>query len=289
MTIEQSYREFSDSLSQLYERREAENIADWVFENVTRLNRLQKRIELKKDISKEDQNKLENFLKQLLQHKPVQYVLNEAWFYRLKFYVNENVLIPRPETEELVSWVVEEATQSDISNAVKILDVGTGSGCISVALKKTLPFAEITAIDVSSEALAVAEKNAKELNVLINFMQLDFLNRKFSHTLHRYDIIVSNPPYIPFTEKVKLSKNVVAYEPPVALFVADEKSFVFYKAIADFGNKHLEKGGNIYVEIHEDYANEVSDIFLRKGYLTEIRKDIYGKNRMIKAVKRFGL
>ncbi|HVZ96537.1 MAG TPA: peptide chain release factor N(5)-glutamine methyltransferase [Chitinophagaceae bacterium] len=283
MTIEQVYHELSDGLSRLYERREAENIADWVFENVTGLNRLQRRADRTTVLSQEDHSKVKNYLLQLLQHKPVQYVLNEAWFYKMKFYVNEDVLIPRPETEELVSWIIEDVKRSDITDAPKILDVGTGSGCISVALKKSLPFADVAAIDISELALIVAGKNARQLDASIDFMQLDFLDKKSSNILPRYDIIVSNPPYIPLNEKEKLSKNVAAFEPAAALFVDDKEPFIFYKTIAGFGSTHLEKNGKIYVEIHEAYAREVAEIFAEQNYLIEIRKDVYGRNRMIKA------
>lgn len=283
MTIEHSYNDFVSNLLGIYDEREATNIANWVFENVTGLDNLKRRANEKKELAETLQSKVKDYLQQLLQHKPVQYVLREAWFYKMKFYVNEDVLIPRPETEELVSWIVEDVNKND---SIKILDVGIGSGCIAIALKKNIPDADITAVDISENALTVANKNARELNASIRFIQADFLNDQSSYIPGRYGIIVSNPPYIPLEERTKLSKNVTDFEPAVALFVTNEDSFVFYRAIAEFSQTHLTEEGKIYVEIHEDYADEVRKIFLENNFVTEIRDDMYGKKRMIKATRK---
>lgn len=284
MTIAELYNDFVSRLSGIYDKREAANITDWVMESVTALSRAKILASPEFDVSEKNRGILHNYLHQLLQHKPVQYVLNEAWFYKMKFYVNEQVLIPRPETEELVSWIVEEDKIDE--SRISILDIGTGSGCIAVSLKKNIPRAAVTAIDISEKALKVANKNARELNTPIQFLQIDFLNDQSSDRLHCYDVIVSNPPYIPINEREKLARNVAAFEPPVALFVNNDTPFLFYEVIAAFSKKHLNENGKIYTEVHEGYATEVSKIFSEKNFIPEIRKDMYGKNRMIKAIRK---
>lgn len=289
MTIEEAYNNFTQQLKSISEVREANNIADWVFESagLKRLDRITNKLN---QINESTHKQLNEKLRQLLQHKPVQYVLNEAWFYKMKFFVNEHVLIPRPETEELVEWVVEEIRNKKLEIRNKevlfsILDIGSGSGCIPVALKKELPDAAITSIDISYEALEVAKQNATTQNVKIEFIQLDFLDVKSIKPLPLFNIIVSNPPYIPENEKSKLDKNVVDHEPHLALFVGDNDPFIFYKTIAAFAKTHLKKEGEIFVEVHENYAEEVKKIFEGKNFKTETRKDIYGRERMIKACK----
>lgn len=292
MTIEELYKYFVEQLKTIYDEREAENIADWVFESegIKRLDRITYK---QKPINELNNKKINLKLQQLLQHKPVQYVLNEAWFYKMKFFVNEHVLIPRTETEELAEWIVEEIKnkKSEIKNKevlqltthnseLTVLDVGTGSGCVAIAIKKELPNAEVFAIDVSENALKVAQKNAADLDAKINFLHLNFLDEKWQ-SLQTFDIIVSNPPYIPANEKIKLDKNVVDHEPHVALFVEDDDPFIFYKKIVEFADQHLHSTGKIFVEVHEDFSKEVEQIFTEKNFKTERRKDLYGRERMI--------
>jgi release factor glutamine methyltransferase len=240
---------------------------------------INKNVEVEQDILQ----KLQHYLSELLSHKPVQYVLNEAWFYKRKFYVNEHVLIPRPETEELVEWVISEIMSSKESNVLKILDIGTGSGCIAISIKKELENIDLTAVDLSKESLEVAAKNADLLNAKIDFIEIDFLNEAVWSSLGKYDVIVSNPPYIPENEKEKLAKNVTDFEPGLALFVANDDPFIFYRKIAKFAHAHLKQGGKIFAEIHEEYPDQVADIFSSDGFKTEIAKDIYGKERMLRA------
>ncbi len=290
MTTEQFYNHFLKELTCIYEEREALNITDWVFENVTHLKKWERRGSLYK-LSNEQLSKLKQYLNELLAYKPVQYVLNEAWFYRMKFFVNEDVLIPRPETEELVSLVVYDvrSTKYDvqcedpITIGSRILDIGTGSGCIAISIKKELPKCNITAIDVSEQALSVAKKNAEDLDAKIEFVNINFLDESIWDQLGEYNIIVSNPPYIPEKEKEILSKNVTEFEPGIALFVPNDDPFILYKSIAKFAQSHLEPSGKIYVEIHENYSNEVLQLFWGYKFRTEIKKDIYGKERFIKA------
>ena len=283
MTTGEIYNDFRNKLTTIYDNREAENISDWVFENVTGLKKWERRENQNNQLAETDSEKIKTHLQELLKHKPVQYVLHEAWFYRRKFYVNENVLIPRPETEELVEWIISDFKKEKHSKRINIIDIGTGSGCIPVSLKKGLPETSITAIDVSDKALSVSKKNAKELDATIDFLEADFLNENEWKMLSQYNIIVSNPPYIPLNEKQVLAKNVTDFEPGIALFVENNDPFIFYKKIADFSKAHLKPKGKIYVEVHEAYANEVRSIFENSGYKSEIKKDIYGRERMVKA------
>ncbi len=287
MTTEQSYNDFLNKLISLYESREAANISDWVFENVTGLKRLERSINKNIELTDAYAQQLKKYLEELLQHKPVQYVLQEAWFYKMKFFVNEHVLIPRPETEELVSWIINDIqnTKYEVrSDKFKILDVGTGSGCIAIALKKELEKTNITAIDVSGYALSVAHENANVLQAPIDFLQINFLDESQWNSLSIYDVIVSNPPYIPEFEKGRLAKNVSEFEPGIALFVQNNNPFIFYEMIAKFAQSHLKLNGKIFVEIHEDYSKEVQKIFSIYNFKTEIKRDMYGKERMIKAI-----
>ena len=283
MTTGQCYNDFFLKLQSVYEEREADNIADWVFEKVTGLKKVDRRYNKNSSLKSDYAFQLEGYLQELLQYKPVQYVLNEAWFFKMKFYVNEHVLIPRPETEELVSWII-----NDIKNekyACKILDIGTGSGCIAVSIKNNIVLADITATDISNEALEVAGENARALKTNIDFFQVDFLNESSWSSFDHYNIIVSNPPYIPEFEKEKLSKNVTSFEPSAALFVPNNDPYIFYKKIAIFLKSHLRSNGKMYVEIHELHSKETEQIFSQQGFKTEIRKDLYGKERMIKACR----
>ena len=277
MTIEQAYNDFKTELTKVYDEREADNIADWIFENVTGLKRWERRNN-GNAISENHLGNFNEYLKELLKHKPVQYVLSEAWFYKRKFFVDENVLIPRPETEELVEWIISDV--KDKQN-FEIIDIGTGSGCIPVSLKKELQNVNVTAIDVSEKALFVARKNAKELDAEIDFKLIDFLNPEEWGALLKYDIIVSNPPYIPIAEKQILAKNVTDFEPGIALFVDNNDPYIFYEKIAGFAKSHLKEKGKIYVEVHEEYAKNVKEIFEKAGFISKIKKDIYGKERML--------
>lgn len=279
MAIKELYRNYLLQLQGIYPLSEATVIMDWVFESIAAV----KRSDLVKDPSRQLHNKtieqLSNIFSQLLQHKPVQYVLGEAWFYHLKLKVNEAVLIPRPETEELVEMVIADRSTQIIDPLV--LDIGTGSGCIAIALKKNLPAAIVSAVDVSEMALAVAKENAARYNVLIDLMHLDFLDEKKWGALPRYHIIISNPPYIPENEKEKLAKNVADHEPHTALFVPAKDPLLFYRKIASFARSHLHPKGKIYLETHEDHAKEVKALFSKDYAYAEIKKDLFGKERML--------
>ena len=279
MTIEQIHKEYLDELKNIYHEREASNIVDWIFENIAGIKRIDRILNKKKQLKNTVIERLYNSLEQLLKHKPIQYVLGEAWFYKMKLFVNEHVLIPRPETEELVEWIKEEFKIKN--EKIKLIDIGTGSGCIAIALKKELTDASILAIDISAEALSVAKKNAVHQNVNIDLLNIDFLDEKRWDDLPAFDIIISNPPYIPEKEKGALEKNVVAFEPHLALFVSDDNPFVFYKKIAEFASEHLKPNGKIYVELNEKYAEEVTAMFTQFHFKSTIKKDIYERERMI--------
>jgi release factor glutamine methyltransferase len=190
-------------------------------------------------------------------------------------------LIPRPETEELVEWVISNCKFP--VDKLSILDVGTGSGCIPITLKRKLRKADVWSCDISDAALQVAKRNADTLGVDVNFLLLDFLNKEKREQLSLFNIIISNPPYVPEKDKQQMQANVLDHEPHLALFVPDNDALVFYKAIAEFGKGHLNPGGLIYAELHEDLGKEVSALFSAAGYNTEMKKDMQGKERMLKA------
>jgi release factor glutamine methyltransferase len=191
------------------------------------------------------------------------------------------VLIPRPETEELVEWVI--ANCKFPIDELSILDIGSGSGCIPIALKRKLRKADVWGCDISEAALQVATRNAETLGAAINFLLLDFLNKEERRRLPSFDIIISNPPYVPEKDREQMHPNVLNYEPHTALFVSDNDALIFYKAIAEFAVEHLNPGGAIYLEIHEELGDAVLSLFTSKGYKTELKKDMQGKDRMIKA------
>ena len=275
-------------LATVYDEREAVAITDWVFEYLTGWRRMDRVINKDLELTKEKQDRLANITTKLLEHKPVQYVLNEAWFHGMKLYVDENVLIPRPETEELVRWAMEEVDRLQLTvdgKRVQILDVGTGSGCIPIAIKKSRPDWEVYGCDVSEGALDVAKRNAADQKLQIEFRQLNFLNETERSSLQTFDLIISNPPYIAVAEKGSIDKHVIEYEPHIALFVPTEDSLVFYKHLADFGNSHLKPGGFMMMEMHYAQADSLKYLFREKGYETEVRRDMHGNNRMIMVKK----
>ncbi|HRP32527.1 MAG TPA: peptide chain release factor N(5)-glutamine methyltransferase [Agriterribacter sp.] len=294
MTLNEAQHSLAESLATIYDRREASNIANLVMEKVTGMGR-QHRLKYREYVVLPTQQAaLIHIVNQLIQHRPVQYVLEEAWFYGMPLFVNENVLIPRPETEELVAWILKdvqhdrttgEACSAMAGNPV-ILDIGTGSGCIAISLKKNIPDSNVFAIDVSEKALNVARKNALDQQCPIQFLNTDFLNPEQSATLGRFNIIVSNPPYIPKKDKAEMQKNVLEHEPHTALFVENNNPLLFYSAIAAFAEQHLLSNGCIYLEIHESMAEAIRQLFTGSIFSSvEVRQDMQGKDRMAKVRK----
>lgn len=296
MTIHEARLRLQFRLLSCYDDREAGQITDMVLEKITGWSRIDRVVNKDVPLSIPQEELLERYATRLEQEEPVQYVLGEAWFAGLRFTVNQHVLIPRPETEELVEWVIDDVrstmydvrpdSPSDVHrtpNTIHILDIGTGSGCIPIALQKKLPGAYITAIDVCSDALFVATENAVAHEAPIEFRLVDFLNASERSQLGQFDIIVSNPPYIPEGDQSSLRNNVLAWEPHKALFVPDTDTLLFYRIIADFGKEHLLPGGRLYLEIHEDIGAQVAALFRTAGYAqVTIKKDMQGKERMVR-------
>src|SRR5688572_22636561 len=287
MTLNEARTVLTKELNKIYGSDELKNIVDLVMEHVTNLPRMD---QVKTRLSYLTCGQLEtidSITESLKKNEPVQYVLGEAWFAGMKFKVNKNVLVPRPETEELVDWIVKESQKSNPDsyrdNSQYILDVGTGSGCIPITLKKNLAQANISAIDVCSEALFTAAENAIEHNTEVNFILLDFLDENKWKELEQFDIIVSNPPYIRQSEKENMHARVKGFEPEKALFVPDNDAMLFYRKLSDFSIQHLKPGGRLFVEINEALGNEVVNLFHSAGFTNiELRKDMQGKDRMVK-------
>ncbi|HXB93854.1 MAG TPA: peptide chain release factor N(5)-glutamine methyltransferase [Puia sp.] len=281
MDWSQAQKEMNAALIPLYGEREAAVITDWVMEALSgrkKLDRLSRRTE---PLSPELLARFLRWRDELMAHRPVQYVLRESWFAGMKFYVDDRVLIPRPETEELVEWVIAETGP----DRPTLLDIGTGSGCIAVALAKKLPLAEVHACDVSGDALEVARRNARQLNAGVSFHQLDFLDEQHWAELPPVSCLVSNPPYVPLQEKGTMDAHVVHAEPALALFVPDGDALVFYRALGTFAWQRLQKGGALYAEIHEEKGDAVRELLLQLGASEVVlRKDMQGKDRMIKAI-----
>lgn len=283
MTIQEATQQLLFQLFNIYEEREARNIADLVMERVTEWKRIDRIINKQVPLSQPQARLLVAYTSELLEHRPLQYVLKEAWFYGLRFYVDEHVLIPRPETEELVGWIIDESGARGAMKKLRILDIGTGSGCIAVALKKHLPDVKVYACDVSKDALVVAGKNAEINQTQIELIHCDVLIETERNRLPVVDIIVSNPPYVPLSDSVSMQSNVVDYEPHGALFVSDSDPRVFYNAIAGMAPTHLSPNGSVYVEIHENMGAAISALLKDKLLEPVLRKDLQGKERMIKA------
>jgi release factor glutamine methyltransferase len=282
MTIQQAAIQIKQKLKEIYTERESAAITDRVLEKLTGVKKTDRIVNRDKMLSPEQTGLLGNWLHRLMNHEPLQYILQEAWFGGLKFYVDKNVLIPRPETEELVDWIISDCKFP--IRELTLLDMGCGSGCISVFLKKKLRKAEVWACDVREDALHVAQHNAETSGAEIIFRQLNFLNEEERSKLPSFDIIVSNPPYVPEKDKAQMQPNVLNYEPSSALFVPDNDSLVFYNAIAGFGKKNLNAHGAVYVEIHEDLGEKVLNLFRSNNYRAVLKKDMQGKDRMIKAI-----
>lgn len=274
-------------LEPMYDSNEAKVLFSIAAEKVLAISSGKLIMQKDLDISFVGTQKLLSILNDLQIGKPIQHILAEAHFYGLVFNVNENVLIPRPETEELIEWIISVcSTRSSVKSSalpkkLSILDIGTGSGCIPVTLKKYLPDAMVSTLDISPEAIAVAKQNARQIGVEINFTEADILNFKSEE---KFDIIVSNPPYIRDLEKSDMHNNVLVYEPHLALFVSDENPLLFYKAIADFAKTNLKPNGQLFFEINEHLGIETIEMLTDKGFVNlELRQDMQGKDRMVRA------
>ena len=284
MTLHDAQQQLLFQLYSIYDNSEAQQIADRVMEHLTAWKRIDRVMNKMLPLLPEQIDSLQKLTHELLQHKPLQYVLQEAWFVGILLYVDERVLIPRPETEEMVDCMIKHIQSEQHNKGSSILDIGTGSGCIALGLKKYLPFCEVHACDVSEGALEVARQNAANNHLVVQFHRLNILMEEEYQRLPFFDFIVSNPPYIPLSDKTSMQPNVLEYEPHLALFVDNNDPLLFYRAIVNFSGTNLKKEGVIYLEIHETLAEPVQELLMQEGFLQiEIRKDMQGKERMVKA------
>ena len=281
MSVAIAYEFLRKSIAEIYSDQEAASVSTIILEDVFGITKLKRLSNPEKEFNSTDLLRLTDFIKRLLNHEPVQYVSGIAHFMDLKLEVNSNVLIPRPETEELLQWIIDDFLNS--TKTVKVLDIGTGSGCIALALKKYLKSSEVYALDKSKNALNLAINNAKKNQLEVYFIHDDILFLS-SKQLLKFDIIVSNPPYVLLSEKKLMNKNVLEHEPHLALFVDDSDPILFYKAIADYSLNNLNSKGLLYFEINEKYGEEIKIMLLNLNFINiELRKDFFGKDRFIKA------
>lgn len=302
MRIKEYRSHFIQELLPIYDEGEVESFFYLILEDKRKLKRID--LALQNDLGFSE-NEIQNWniiVEQLKQEIPIQYILGETNFYGLNFEVNENVLIPRPETEELVDWIIESQKLEVQSRSFgkksevivenwKVLDIGTGSGCIAISLAKNLQNFQVFAIDISEKAIEIAEKNAKKNSVSIHFINANILKCNDLDELPtinnqlpiKYDIIVSNPPYVRNLEKAEIKKNVLDNEPHLALFVDDNDALIFYKKIAELALKNLSKKGKLYFEINQYLGKEIVELLTKMNFKNiELRKDIYGNDRMIR-------
>lgn len=283
MKLKQLKNNFTEELSDLYPSEEIQSFFSILSEKYLNLSRVQITLEAEKEIDSAILQKFETTVKKLKKHEPIQYIVGDTEFYGLPFKVNKNTLIPRPETEELVEWIIEDSV-SEKRTDYNILDIGTGSGCIAITLAKELPNATVSALDYSYEALQVAEENAKLNNVSVRFFQKDIL--KTGTLSQQYDVIVSNPPYVRELEKLKMKDNVLKFEPASALFVSNADPLLFYRTIARLSLRYLKPHGKLYFEINEYLSNELVESLKKEGYPNiELKKDFKGKDRMLQCKK----
>jgi release factor glutamine methyltransferase len=282
-TIRDVFADFKRGLENLYETNEIEAITLLAVNEISGFSKAKIKAFPEQELSDSEAQQLDNILIRLKTGEPIQYILGYTEFYGLPFRVNPSVLIPRPETEELVKWILTSVSSSKwvVDN---ILDVGTGSGCIAIALKKNLPGFKISALDISIAALQTAKENAALNEVDIEFMEADILSPG-SASNERYSVIVSNPPYVTPCDKAQMHANVTDFEPHTALFVPDNDPLVFYKAIANFAAKNLVDGGMLFFEINENYGKEIVELLQSKSFSNiELRKDLSGRDRMVKGI-----
>lgn len=270
-------------LDKLYDQDECDNL---FYLSCYQLNQWgRSRVLFEKDnvLSTDDEKKFSEILHELVLCKPIQYIFGETEFYQLKFKLSPHVLIPRPETEELVDWIVKDYMGK---RNIQFLDIGTGSGCIAVSLAKNMIHPQAYAMDISEDALLVASDNAELLHTQVNFMCGDILLMANAQLDEGFDVIVSNPPYIPIAESAAMKKHVTQFEPHTALFVPDENPLIFYHTISDFALLNLQPNGALYFETHENFCEEVSTMLVQKGFSDVIiKKDLHNKTRFVKAIQ----
>lgn len=267
---------YKTKLKGTYDANEIENIFYLICDYKHSLSRIDVKIS-NTQLSESELLLHRSFVKRLLTNEPIQHIIGETEFFGLPFMVNQNVLIPRPETEELIDLILTNNKQSNLT----ILDIGTGTGCIPITLKSNLPLAQVSAIDISKKALATATKNANLNNVEVNFIHKDILTENLND-LPQFDIIISNPPYVLESDKLNMSKNVLDFDPELALFVEDSNPLLFYKRITTLAAEKLNQHGLLFFEIHENFGKETEQLLINAGFTnTNIVKDMQGKDRMV--------
>lgn len=282
LRIKDLRKDFIDSLAELYEPEEVLSFFYILSEKFLELRRVDIALTLDTVINGQTLSRFTNAISQLKKHDPIQYIVGDTEFYGLPFKVNQNVLIPRPETEELVDWIIKDYQSKGEGQKIKVLDIGTGSGCIAISLAKNLPEIDMYAIDVSEEALEVAKENAKCNNVEVKFIQTDIL--QLDTLENSFDIIVSNPPYVRELEKQEIQPNVLENEPHLALFVSDQNPLIFYRKITTLAKNSLTTKGLLYFEINQYLGIETKNMMEDYGFESvDLRKDLYNNDRMIRA------
>ena len=282
MLIKDYKNTFHKELTLIYDEQEIESFFYIVLDKIHQMKRIDLALNSEAVMDYNHLRRWKNIASDLKEQKPIQYILGETEFYGLRFLVNENILIPRPETEELVALIINEEARSNKQKAgFKILDIGTGSGCIAITLAKNIPTAIVFAIDISEKALATAEKNAELNEVKVTFLQKNILETP--DLGQQFDIIVSNPPYVRNLEKAEIKPNVLEYEPHLALFVEDTDALLFYRKIGQLAKKTLTPHGQLYFEINQYLGKETVQLLKDLGFKNvELNKDVYGNDRMIK-------
>ena len=271
-----AFQNLHNALQTIYDNREAFTISTYIFEDIFKIYNTQS----EKTLSKSQVTQLDEIQNRLLKYEPWQHIVGFADFYGSKFHVSPDVLVPRPETEELVQLILDH-----VKPMQTVLDIGTGSGCIPISIKKKYEHLMVFGLDVSEAALEIARKNAELNQVEINWRQADILNPKEWSRVganQKFDIIVSNPPYVLESDKSKMHQNVLEFDPELALFVADETPLLFYDAIADFALQYLNANGQLYFEIHQDFGQQTVALLEKKGF-TEVKlvKDLFGNDRIV--------
>jgi len=298
-TVKDVAAAFRKELSGLYNAKEIDSLCMIAISEITGTSSAKIKAFPELELPVDHLSAIHSILNELKTGKPIQYILGHTEFYGLTFKVNPSVLIPRPETEELVEWIISSVGSRQLAIG-NILDIGTGSGCIAICLKRNLPGFSVSAIDISSEALQTAKENAELNDVRVDFIHADILNEKFdsenskrrspleylerTNNSEKFEIIVSNPPYVTMDDKRQMHQNVTEFEPHTALFVPENDPLIFYKAITDFASKNLEAGGLLFFEINDSHGKQIADLLTIKSFKNiELRKDMSGRDRMVKA------
>ncbi|MBC7552804.1 MAG: peptide chain release factor N(5)-glutamine methyltransferase [Taibaiella sp.] len=284
LSFQQAFFSLRAGLQPLYDEREATAIAHGVVQHITGLDKIQRVINKDNTLNPGQQAGFDHALAELQRGMPLQYVTGTAWFMGRDFFVNSSVLIPRPETEELVQWVITDVANTE--GGPRIADIGTGSGCIAISIQQAIAGARVCGWDVSGEAIKTAQTNAAKHKATTDFIQADFLDERTWEGAGEFDVIISNPPYIPLNEKNTLHVNVAAFEPATALFVPEGDALLFYRALAAFGRLHLAAEGAIYCELDAAHAGACKILFEKEGYSAVLRQDIHSNWRMLKATRR---